>query len=324
MFLGKKKRELIARREERGLAILQNHICVCLCTFRRPNQLEKLLSCLLNQETGKLFDYSIVVVDNDSDLSAHDVVIRASSIARIKITYRSEPRQNIALARNKAVQASKGEFIAFIDDDEIPESRWLFTLFVALNRYSADGALGPVCPYFKKWPPAWVLRGRFFERPRYHTGYVLHWESTRTGNCLIKRNVFLKSPDWFRQEFGSGGEDRDFFKRKIEQGYAFIWCNEAAVFESIPPERWNLYVQIKRALIRGKAAYAASTSKAKSLAISAFAMFIYGASLPFLYLFSPLFGYEIFVKYFIAFFDHLGKILSCLKINFVKEKYITT
>ena len=39
---------------------------------------------------------------------------------------------------------------------------------------------------------------------------------------------------------------------KIEQGHYFVWCNEAPVYETVPPERWKKSVILKRALLRGK------------------------------------------------------------------------
>ena len=43
------------------------HICVCVCTYRRPLPLKRLLLELNRQETGDSFTYSIVVVDNDEE-----------------------------------------------------------------------------------------------------------------------------------------------------------------------------------------------------------------------------------------------------------------
>ena len=40
-----------------------------------------------------------------------------------RVKYCVEPRQNIALARNKALQNAEGDLIAFIDDDEFPDGR---------------------------------------------------------------------------------------------------------------------------------------------------------------------------------------------------------
>jgi len=76
-------------------------------------------------------------------------------------------------------------------------------------------------------------------------GLTIWGRKQKDGNALIKKSVFEKSSDWFREVFGSGGEDRDFFKRKIAGGFNFIWCNEAIVYECIPAKRWSLNNQLK-------------------------------------------------------------------------------
>jgi succinoglycan biosynthesis protein ExoM len=243
--------------------------------------------------------------------------------SKIAISYNLEPRQNISLARNKAIEVSKGNFIGFIDDDEFPDSRWLLNLFMAINRYKADGVLGPVLPYFEIEPPKWVLRGRFFNRPAYISGQVLEWQNTRTGNVLIKRAVFEEDNIWFGPEYGSGGEDRDFFRRKIELGHVFIWCCEAPVYETVPPERWKIKVLIKRALLRGKMALNSSGSRPKNILVSAAASVLYTVSLPLVFVLSPIIGYDVFMKYLIKDCDHLGKILALFNIDLVREKYMS-
>ena len=88
----------------------------------------------------------------------------------IPIKYCTESQQNIPLARNKAVENAEGDLIAFIDDDEFPIKRWLLTLFEALNKYGADGVLGPVKPHFENEPPQWVVQGKFYERAQLPDG----------------------------------------------------------------------------------------------------------------------------------------------------------
>ena len=46
------------------------HISVCVCTYKRPLMLKRLLAELDRQQTGGLFTYSIVVADNDQARSA--------------------------------------------------------------------------------------------------------------------------------------------------------------------------------------------------------------------------------------------------------------
>lgn len=280
--------------------------------------LRLLLSKLEQQETQGFFDYSVIVVDNDSSESARQVVDFYAKRSKISISYHVEPEQNIALARNKAVKNAKGEFICFIDDDEFPTKKWLLNFCKAVSHYKSDGILGPVLPHFEKEPPKWVLKGRFFDRPTHPTGHVLDWRNTRTGNALLRRSIFRDDHRWFDPAFGSGGEDRDFFRRRIEEGHIFVWCDEARVFETVPQTRWGSAALIKRALIRGKMALNAPGSRPASVLKSAVAVAIYSCGLPIFF----LLGRHIFMKFLIRDCDHLGKVLAFLGISLIKEKYV--
>lgn len=304
---------------------MKDHISVCICTFKRPKKLQLLLDHLTKQETKGLFNFSIIIIDNDKSASAKKIFEEFKSKKDqilLDVIYGVEEKQNIALARNKAVQYSKGDYVAFIDDDELPESNWLLNLYHTINEYKADGAMGPVCPLFEVKPPSWVSRGGFFNRKRFDTGHKMNWTESRTGNVLLRREMFTKNPIWFREEFGSGGEDRDFFFRKINEGFIFVWCDEAVVYELIPKIRWNVMFMIKRALLRGKVSIYYSRLNKISIINSVIASAVYLLSLPYLLLISPITGLEYLMKYFISLFDHLGKIFALLRIHPIKENYI--
>ena len=166
---------------EQDNIINKNHVCVCICTYKRPELLGRLLLALQNQETQDLFDYSIVIVDNDHEKSAHAVVENIQKKNTIDIKYLNESQKNIAIARNMAVTHAHGEFIAFIDDDEFPQTDWLLNLYQTLEKYKVDGVLGPVKPHFDKAPPGWLIKSKLCERPTHETGTVLDWNDTRTG-----------------------------------------------------------------------------------------------------------------------------------------------
>ncbi len=294
-----------------------DHISVCICTYKRPNLLLLLLNKLQNQITNQLFTYSIVVVDNDHTQSAKSIVASSIEESLIDIEYYSEPEQNIALARNKAVDNAKGNFIAFIDDDEFPTPAWLLNLYNAYNDFNADGILGPVMPHFVEGVPNWIIKGKFCERLSHETGVVLHWGHTRTGNVLFSKNIFLDKNNRFASEFGrTGGEDVDFFKRMLKKGKSFVWCNEAPVYEKVPPERLKRAYFLKRALLRGSV-----NSRNESLSIShilksVIAFSVYTLALPFFF----LIGQHLFMKYLIKDCDHVGLLLGVCGINIVKER----
>ena len=168
----------------------QIHISVCICTYKRPELLTRTLDAVLAQRTDDLFTYSVVVVDNDRAESGRAVVESKASHFCVPIRYCVEPRQNIARARNKAVESASGEYLAFIDDDEFPITEWLLILFKTIRENSVDGVLGPVNPRFEDGAPQWVIDGGFYNRPVHPTGMPLTWRQCRTGNVLLKRELF--------------------------------------------------------------------------------------------------------------------------------------
>ena len=226
-----------------------DHISVCICTYKRPILLLNILKKLQDQVTNDLFSYSIVVVDNDFNETAKNTVETFKQMSSASIGYYNERKQNIAVARNKAVDNAKGNFIAFIDDDEFPETTWLLNLYKTLAKYDADGVLGPVKPYYPNNAPVWLIKSKLCERSTHQTGIVLKWHETRTGNVLLRKKIFENVNNRFGSEFGrTGGEDMEFFKKIIEKGMVFVWCNEATVYEIVPPERWSKTFYVKRYL----------------------------------------------------------------------------
>jgi glycosyltransferase involved in cell wall biosynthesis len=294
------------------------HVGICICTYRRPALLARLLEALAGQETDGAFTYSIVVADNDAARSSEVVVRAFAASTSLAVRYCVEPRRNIALARNKAIENADGDFLAFIDDDECPPPRWLVTLFAACRDHRVAGVLGPVRPRFEDSPPRWVVAGKFYERPTYPTGFVIGWRQGRTGNVLFKREVFADDPAPFRAEFLTG-EDQDFFRRMIERGHRFIWCEAAAVHEVVPPGRWRRTFMIRRALLRGAVSLLHPTFGARDIVKSLVAVPAYAAVLPL----ALLLGQAPFMTYVVKLCDHLGRLLALVRIRPIKEAYVS-
>lgn len=292
------------------------HITVCICTFKRPRLLKKLMEELAGQKTDGLFSYSIVIADNDSGESARQVVAEFAAEASVQVVYCVEPEQNIALTRNRALEHASGDFVAFIDDDEYPKEDWLLHLYNTCVKQNVAGVLGPVRPYFDETPPSWVITGRFFERPEHQTGFVMDWEECRTGSLLF-RSAILKGPEKpFNRDFGTGGEDKDFFMRMTQAGCVFVWCNEAVAYELVPPGRWKKSFMLGRALLRGKNILKHPIGRYRSIATSCAAVPLYGVALPF----TLLAGKAHFMKYAIKFCDHAGRLLTLVGLNLMSER----
>jgi succinoglycan biosynthesis protein ExoM len=294
------------------------HISVCICTYKRPQSLERLLRELGHQHTEDRFTYSIVVADNDCLESAKPVVSAFTTASSIPVSYCVEPQQNIALARNRAVEQSTGDLVAFIDDDEFPIPQWLLTLYKTFSQSNVDGVLGPVKPHFEEEPPGWVIKGKFYERPTYPTGFVIDWRKGRTGNVLLRARLFASQAPAFRPDYLTG-EDQDFFRRMIEKGHVFVWCDEAVAYEVVPPIRWKRSFMLKRALLRGKISLRHPTSHTLEIVKSAIAVPAYTVALPILL----VGGQHVFMKYLVKTFDHAGRLLAFFGVDAVKDNYVT-
>jgi glycosyltransferase involved in cell wall biosynthesis len=293
------------------------HVTVCICTYRRPQLLQKLLEAVDGQHTEGCFSVSIVIVDNDSAQSAEPVVQRFATTSKTPSRYLVEPVQNIALARNRAVGAAGGEYVALIDDDEHPDPGWLLALFRALLRHDADGALGPVLPDYDTPPPRWVLEGQLCERERFPSGTMLrNPRYTRTSNVLLARTL-LKSAAPFDPRFGlTGGEDSDFFRRLLRDGCRLVWSDEACVHERVPPERLLAGYFVRRALLRGVANAQQSALLSVGAGKSVLAIGCYLLTLPV----AAVLGRHRFMRVLLPLCDHLGKVLALCGVRIVSRR----
>ncbi len=295
-------------------------IGICVPTFKRPDQLQRLLVALGQQTSDDRFSYSIHVVDNDSRRSAESVTLAFAATAPLPVTYDVEPVQNIALTRNRAVRSATGDFIAFIDDDETPPSDWLLNLFVACERYRADGVLGPVRPRFEPGAPPWLRRSGLCERPSHPTGKVLSHLDTRSGNFLFRRRILDGVQEPFPAEMGrTGGEDMDFFKTMIARGCVFVWCEEAAVYEVVAPERYSRGFYLDKSLriggLTGEMVRETPSERWRALFRSIGSLLVYGPRA----VAGLLVGSHVSMRHGVKVAYHLGRISGCL--GFVPVRY---
>mgnify|MGYP001620127384 CR=1 FL=1 len=235
------------------LRVLPMHVAICALTFCRPDGIRCLLAGLgrLHEPSGATVE--VIVVDNDEARSAEAVVQAAAGTIRWPVQYIVEPRRGIAQGRNRAVAAAHAagaDFVAFIDDDEVPSPAWLDELLRVQVATHAGVVTGPVVPVFQEPPPAWVVQGAFFERPRFPTGERLTY--ARTSNVLIEGSLMRDTATPFDERFGlSGGEDTHFFMRVRLGGAHIVWADGAMVSELVPATRVSVRWLVRRAYRRG-------------------------------------------------------------------------
>lgn len=223
---------------------------ICICTFRRPG-LEDTLRSLAQLQLPLDIDVRVIVADNDDTPSARLLVERVAPEIGLPVRYVHAPARNISIARNACLDASDGDLVAFMDDDETATAGWLQALVLAMDDDHADVVLGPVHAHYGPDAPDWMRRGDFHStRPVWRGGRI------RTGytcNVLIRS----KSPSVFgrrfRLELGqSGGEDTTYFAEISDAGGVIEYAPEAWLEEVVPASRATLQWLARRRFRMGQ------------------------------------------------------------------------
>jgi len=224
-------------------------VSICIATYRRPEGLSRLLDSLDRLKLSIGIQVEVIVVDNDCEESAASVVqSRSGSLGPIR--YCVEPRQNIALARNRALSEASGEWVLFIDDDEVADENWVSEYLKLAEREPCDGAFGPVLIRLEEVVTPWLDVETFYARRRHPTGELLGMGDLYTSNALVRRRLFDERS--FDPAYGlTGGSDSELFGRMLRSGARFLSCDEALVVECIPPERHRLGWLAQRAFRGG-------------------------------------------------------------------------
>ncbi len=221
-------------------------ISVCLCTYRRPTVVRTLAS-LAAQRLPAGCSLEIVVVDNDPAGSA-EALVRAWSP---DVAYAIEPGPNIAAARNRTLELARGEWLAFLDDDEEADPSWLAQLLRAADAYDADAVIGRVVAVYPEGAPVALRAADPLSRDWGPTGRRL--DAGSTANALLRARLVRGSELRFDPKFGrSGGEDSDFFGRLAEGGARIVASREAVVREAAPASRLDPAYLRRRALRAGQ------------------------------------------------------------------------
>ena len=210
-------------------------VSICIASYRRPAGLSRLLDSLERLKLPIGVQIETIVVDNDRDASAASIA-QSRSGSLEPIHYYVEPRRNIALARNRALSEASGEWIVFIDDDEVADENWIAEYLKLVEREPCDGAFGPVLSRLEEVVTPWLDVETFYTRRRHATGEPLGAGDLYTSNALVRRRLFDERS--FDPSYGlTGGEDSELFGHMLRAGARFLWCDEARVAEFVPPER---------------------------------------------------------------------------------------
>lgn len=222
-------------------------ISIVVCTFNRRELVGQALSSLAAQQCD---DYTceILIVDDGSTDGTGDLVATIIPKSSVEIRYIKQRNSGVAVARNTGVRNARGQWIAFMDDDEIADPNWLACLLSTAKSAGADCVGGPC--YLKFETDASNLRSstvrRLLGENLVMRDQIPVWRKAidprlrkcglpGTGNVLIRATVFERVGLF--SEGRTYGEDHEFFRRAQAQGLRFAVAPDAIIYHVIPNAR---------------------------------------------------------------------------------------
>lgn len=231
-------------------------VLVGIATYKRPRMLEAALRQLAAIETAA--SVRVLVADNSEAGEGIDVVTRlAAQGYRFPIASQLVTARGIPQVRNAIVAAALAdpgiEFLAFMDDDQLPEPAWLDALLAMHRQTGAEVVGSTVIPRFEVEPPKWIVETRAFRRDETTDGPVkiIHG----TGGVLIATGLLRTTAQpWFDAGFAlTGGEDSEFFQRLQATGVRFARAGRSVIHEVFGSTRLTLGWLLRRAYRVGAA-----------------------------------------------------------------------
>lgn len=274
-------------------------IDVIIITYNRCEELKDVLDSLHHQDGTEYIDYEITVVDNNSSDATRDVIEEFQRLSNENIRYVFEKTQGQAAARNRGIRETKGDIVAFIDDDEIASERWLSVIHKKFSLSDANCLTGKIIPIWNCEKPKW-----YHENMHGVIGHVDHGNATfilndemSGGNMAMRRTLF-EQYGGFRLD---RGEDAEFSYRVLKKGSCqILYCSEMLVYHKVMPDRLTKDYFRRWSLNSGRISYILERE--------------YGADVTKLFRI-PLWAYRRFLK-------HISGWMKCLIARRIAERFM--
>lgn len=223
-------------------------LSLVIATYNRAEQLMVTLGSVATQNAAPATWECIVVDNNSADDTRQRIETFAQEHSELNIRYVFEENQGLSHARNAGIAASRGDIVAFIDDDERIVEEFI-TAYIELFDHHPDAmaAGGKIVAEYPTGRPRWM--SRYTEQPIANP--MDFGDSVRLfptgripgGGNMAMRRTLLESIGIFNTALGRtgkrllGGEESDLFERIARGGHKVYYTPRAIMYHIIPAEK---------------------------------------------------------------------------------------
>jgi glycosyltransferase involved in cell wall biosynthesis len=240
--------------------INQAKISVIVCTYNRADCLEHCLQSLVDQTIDQSL-FEVIIVNNNSTDGTIDIAGKyTNDFSNFKLI--NETKQGLSNARNAGLQASKCEYVAYIDDDAKAHPDWLsYVLSNFTGRIPEPLAVGGIIlPFYESDKPDWFKDSyetrSWGIKPRY-----LKKGEAFSGSNMIFNKQFLLQYGGFSSEYGIVGnqlllgDESVLFAKIVEKEKRedlFLYDPDIIVYHLVPDYKTQPGYFIKRNFVAGQ------------------------------------------------------------------------
>ncbi|NEM05930.1 glycosyltransferase [Geodermatophilus normandii] len=190
-----------------------------ISTLDRPRTLARCLDALL---AGTRLPQEVVVVDQGDPVPTREV-LEARRAAGVPLVHVTQPRRGLSASQNSGVEHSRSSAVAIVDDDCVPDSRWVEV--AAREHSTASGSLlvtGRVLPLPPEGERTLALSTRTSTQRAVLPPTAPPWQVGTGGNFSVTRAAYL-AVGGNDERLGTGapgraGNDLDLFHRLQRAG----------------------------------------------------------------------------------------------------------
>lgn len=192
----------------------------------------------------------MIVVDDSESCNPGRLRARFTNLNLRVVT---QPHAGPAHARNRGATCAMGRYLAFTDDDCVPDRHWLTELLAALDRFPEHLIGGPVLNG--------VCDNRFSSASQHITDSLLsHFNGGHarqptfflSSNIAMSANLFQCSGGFHSAFAAAGGEDREFCHRWLRLGFSLTYAPAACVHHN---QRLTFRSYLRQQFNYGRGAY---------------------------------------------------------------------
>jgi len=221
-------------------------ISVIICTYNRELVLKDTVCSFLNCKSDGL-EHELLLIDNNLKDKTSEVARSFEKEFPRIVRYIKEEKIGLSYARNRGIEESRGDIIAFADDDVFFSKNWLKGIENGFKNNRDFFCLGGrVTPHFDDGRPSWIDNSllciygvtTFGEYEK-----EIKFPYVPIGcNMAFKKIVFDQLGGFnilLGRQAGKllSNEEKYFFKRIYNAGVKTIYIPDVQVFHRIPKER---------------------------------------------------------------------------------------